>query len=115
MLKSERFLRQLSKNGLKTKPEHGIKELLFDAVWCGDSETLTQEMNKLLRQTISYHDYREDFYLLFWQAFLQELDIWFNPIRNMEKAAVIWLLWILKMAGSQFLRRNIQNVPAAGK
>ena len=41
------------------------KRLLFDAVWCGDSETLTQEMNKLLRQTISYHDYREDFYHAF--------------------------------------------------
>ena len=38
---------------------------MFDAVWCGDSETLTQEMNKLLRQTISYHDYREDFYHAF--------------------------------------------------
>lgn len=41
------------------------KRLLFDAVWCGDSETLTKEMNKLLRQTISYHDYREDFYHAF--------------------------------------------------
>ena len=41
------------------------KRLLFEAVWCGDSETLTQEMNKLLRQTISYHDYREDFYHAF--------------------------------------------------
>ena len=38
---------------------------LFDAVWSGDTETLTAEMNKLLRKTISYHDYREDFYHAF--------------------------------------------------
>ena len=38
---------------------------LFDAVWSGDTETLTNEMNKLLRKTISYHDYREDFYHAF--------------------------------------------------
>ncbi len=35
---------------------------MFEAVWNGDSDTITQEMNKLLRKTISYHDYREDFY-----------------------------------------------------
>ena len=35
---------------------------LFDAVWEGDSEEITLEMSKLLRKTISYHDYREDFY-----------------------------------------------------
>lgn len=33
---------------------------LFDAVWNGDSEKVTKEMNRLLRLTISYHDYRED-------------------------------------------------------
>ena len=38
---------------------------LFDAVWSGDTETLTNEMNKLLRKTISYHDYKEDFYHAF--------------------------------------------------
>ena len=38
---------------------------LFDAVWSGDTETLTAEMNKLLRKTISYHDYKEDFYHAF--------------------------------------------------
>ena len=25
------------------------------------------------------------FIMLFWQEFLQELDIWWNPIRNMGK------------------------------
>ena len=38
---------------------------LFDAVWNEDSEKVAEEMSKLLRKTISYHDYREDFYHAF--------------------------------------------------
>ena len=38
---------------------------LFHAVWNGNVEVITAEMNKLLRKTISYHDYREDFYHAF--------------------------------------------------
>ena len=41
------------------------RNALFDAVWNGDSEGITREMNALLRRTISYHDYREDFYHAF--------------------------------------------------
>ncbi len=41
------------------------RNALFDAVWSGDSESITKQMNKLLRRTISYHDYREDFYHAF--------------------------------------------------
>lgn len=41
------------------------REALFDAVWSGDSESITREMSTLLRRTISYHDYREDFYHAF--------------------------------------------------
>ena len=41
------------------------RKALFDAVWSGDSEGVTNEMNRLLRRTISYHDYREDFYHAF--------------------------------------------------
>ena len=41
------------------------RKALFDAAWSGQSEILTQEMSKLLRKTISYHDYREDFYHAF--------------------------------------------------
>ena len=41
------------------------RKALFDAVWSGNTETLTEQMNKLLRKTISYHDYREDFYHAF--------------------------------------------------
>ena len=38
---------------------------LFASIWQGDSEAATEEINKLLRRTISYHDYREDFYHAF--------------------------------------------------
>ena len=38
---------------------------LFTAVWNGDTEQMSVEMNRLLRQTISYYDYREDFYHAF--------------------------------------------------
>ena len=41
------------------------RTLLFDAVWNGDSVNLTKEMNILLRRTISYHGYKEDFYHAF--------------------------------------------------
>ncbi len=41
------------------------RRALFDAVWRGDNEALTKEMNTLLRMTISYHDYKEDFYHAF--------------------------------------------------
>ena len=41
------------------------RKKLFAAVWSGDCETITGEMNRLLRQTISYHDYKEDFYHAF--------------------------------------------------
>ena len=41
------------------------RKALFDAVWNGNEEQLTKEMNHLLRMTISYHDYREDFYHAF--------------------------------------------------
>ncbi len=41
------------------------RKALFDAVWNGDSETITNELSTLLRRTISYHDYREDFYHAF--------------------------------------------------
>ena len=41
------------------------RKALFDAVWSGDSLSLTEEMSKLLRRTISYHDYKADFYHAF--------------------------------------------------
>lgn len=41
------------------------RQKLFDGVWNADSEQLTAEMTALLRKTISYHDYKEDFYHAF--------------------------------------------------
>ena len=38
---------------------------LFDAVWTGNADILTKEIGTLLRMTISYHDYKEDFYHAF--------------------------------------------------
>ena len=58
-------MRRPLKDGLKTRQERGTGKKLFAAVWSGDCETITGEMNRLLRQTISYHDYKEDFYHAF--------------------------------------------------
>ena len=41
------------------------RQAMFQALWAGNSETLTKEIGKLLRKTISYHDYKEDFYHAF--------------------------------------------------
>lgn len=38
---------------------------LFDAIWAKNCAAATEEMNRLLRKTISYHDYKEDFYHAF--------------------------------------------------
>lgn len=45
------------------------KTALLDAVWNADPQKLTLEMASLLRRTISYHDYHEDFYHAFLAAF----------------------------------------------
>ncbi|MCX4328907.1 MAG: PD-(D/E)XK nuclease domain-containing protein, partial [Lachnospiraceae bacterium] len=41
------------------------RKALFSAVWNGSAEKVSTEITKLLRKTISYHDYREDFYHAF--------------------------------------------------
>lgn len=41
------------------------RKALFSAIWQGDSEQATEEVSRLLRKTISYHDYKEDFYHAF--------------------------------------------------
>ena len=38
---------------------------IFQALWQNDDETITKEMKILLWNTISYHDYKEDFYHAF--------------------------------------------------
>lgn len=41
------------------------RKALFASIWNGDAEKATEEISKLLRRTISYYDYREDFYHAF--------------------------------------------------
>ena len=41
------------------------RQALFQAVWNTDCSRITDEMTKLLRKTISYHDYLEDYYHAF--------------------------------------------------
>ena len=41
------------------------RQALFQAVWNTDCSQITDEMTKLLRKTISYHDYLEDYYHAF--------------------------------------------------
>ncbi len=41
------------------------RNLLFASVWSGEEEELTLQMTRLLRKTISYYDYKEDFYHAF--------------------------------------------------
>lgn len=41
------------------------RKTLFEAIWNGNVQIITEEMTKLLRKTISYYDYREDFYHAF--------------------------------------------------
>lgn len=41
------------------------RKALFEALWHKDCQMATDEMTNLLRRTISYHDYREDFYHAF--------------------------------------------------
>ena len=38
---------------------------LFKAIWKNDTHVATEELNRLLLKTISYHDYKEDFYHAF--------------------------------------------------
>ena len=49
----------------KDRSQTWNRQAMFQALWAGDSETLTKEIGKLLRKTISYHDYKEDFYHAF--------------------------------------------------
>ena len=41
------------------------RNALFEAVWSSDCDKITKEVSALLRRTISYHDYGEDFYHAF--------------------------------------------------
>lgn len=53
------------KNWFNESTQQMDRKVLFAAIWSGEGEKATDEMTKLLRKTISYHDYREDFYHAF--------------------------------------------------
>ena len=80
---------------------------LFDAVWNGDEQTLTQEISRLLRITIMIIE--KIFIMHFLQEYLLGLDIVLNRIKNMEKVEVILLFLMNMKERLQFLKRNIQK------
>lgn len=45
--------------------DRSIQKEMMEALWNGDEETASLRMTDLLFQTISFHDYREDFYHAF--------------------------------------------------
>ena len=65
------------------------RQKLFHAIWSGNAAAATEEMNKLLRKTISYHDYKEDFYHAFFAGILPGPVILWNPTKNTEKDAAM--------------------------
>ena len=73
------------------------RNALFDAVWRGDSEGISREMNALLRRTISYHDYREDFYHAFLAGIFTGAGYMVDSIRSMEKGEAMWSFMIPSM------------------
>ena len=56
------------------------RAVVFEAVWSHNAEKATEEMSRLLLRTISYHDYKEDFY----HAFLAQ-DMMWNPTGSTAK------------------------------
>ena len=60
----ELFITEVSK-WFRENASQWNKNALFEAVWRGDCESITREVSTLLRRTISYHDYGEDFYHAF--------------------------------------------------
>ena len=41
------------------------RKVLFEALWAGDAKTLSDIISRCLRETISYYDYKEDYYHAF--------------------------------------------------
>ena len=53
------------KSWFEDKAKIWDRKKLFKAVWSGDVALVSDEITKLLRKTISYYDYKEDFYHAF--------------------------------------------------
>ena len=58
--------------------KHGSRQNCLMQYGKMTARKLAKEMNQLLRKTISYHDYKEDFYHAFLAGILQEQDIWWE-------------------------------------
>ena len=69
------------------------RNALPDAVWNGDSERIKR--NECPRRTISYHDYREDFYRAFLAGIFTGAGYMVDSTRSTEKAGAMWLFTIL--------------------
>ncbi len=57
---------------------------IFQALWNQKPEIITREMNLLLWNTISYHDYKEDFYHAFLTGIFMELVNRLNRTKSMD-------------------------------
>lgn len=64
-------------------------------------------MNRLLRKTISYHDYKEDFYHAFLAGIFAGAGYTVESNREHGKAAVMSSSMIRKMAALLFLKSNM--------
>lgn len=73
------------------------RNALFDAVWNGDSERITKEMNSLCGVQSVTMIIKRIFTMLFLQVSLQAPDIWWTLIKNMAKGGVMWSFTILSM------------------
>lgn len=80
---------------------------MFNAVWTGDADAVTEEMTKLLRKTISYHDYREDFYHAFLAGIFAGDGYTVDSNKSMAKGEAMLLFMMRPTAALQSLKRSI--------
>ena len=86
------------------------RNALFDAVWNGDSERITKEMNSLLRRTISYHDYKEDFYHAFLAGIFTGAGYMVDSNKEHgEGRSDVVVLRFYQCTCSYFLKQNIRK------
>lgn len=80
----ESTLKEFFDNSIET-----FKTDLEAAVWTGDTEKLKEILDKILLTTISFYDYKEDFYHASYLVSFSDLVITQNQIGNMVKAGPI--------------------------
>ncbi len=104
--KLSRFLKQRSLNGLRKVLLNGIRMHFLKPCGVATAKKSQGEVSTLLRRTISYHDYGEDFYHAFLSGIFAGAGYQVDQTRNMEKVEVMSLSAIRSMAGWLFLKRN---------